>query len=103
VLCYSGYLKAKDKDEIAAGLRVPEGTPPIFLAHTTDDSISNVEHSVFMYLALKRAKVPVELHAYATGEHDFGVRKNDKLPATWTGLCINWLRDRNLLNAATKP
>src|SRR5213078_1196096 len=38
VACYSGYLKAKDKDEIAAGLRIPADTPPIFLAHASDDS-----------------------------------------------------------------
>ena len=30
---YSGYLKAKDKDELAPGLHIPAGTPPIFLAH----------------------------------------------------------------------
>jgi acetyl esterase/lipase len=92
VLCYSGYLKSNEKDEIAPGLHVPSNTPPIFLAHTTDDSISNVEHSVFMYLALKRAKIPVEMHVYATGEHDFGVRQNDKLPSSWTNLCIRWLK-----------
>jgi acetyl esterase/lipase len=100
VLCYSGYLKAKDKDEIATGIRIPAGTPPIFLAHSSDDSISNAEHSVFMYLALQRAKVPAELHIYATGEHDFGVRQNEKLPSTWTHLCVNWLRSRDLLKPA---
>lgn len=97
VLCYSGYLKAKEKDELAPGLRVPADTPPIFLAHTTDDSISNAEHSVFMYLALKRAGIPVEMHLYATGEHDFGVRQNGKLPETWTNLCVRWLKSRELL------
>jgi len=30
-----------------------------------------------MYLALKRAGVPAELHIYATATHDFGVRKSD--------------------------
>lgn len=99
VLCYSGYLKAKDKDETSPGIRVPSDTPPIFLAHSTDDSISNVEHSVFMYLALKRAKVPAEMHLYATGEHDFGVRQNDKLPSSWPRLCLAWLRSQGLLKA----
>jgi hypothetical protein len=28
---YPGYLKAKDKDELAPGLRVPTNTPPVFL------------------------------------------------------------------------
>ena len=39
VLCYSGYLKAKDKDEISPGIRIPADTPPIFLAHSSDDKI----------------------------------------------------------------
>ena len=95
--CYSGYLKAKDKDAASAAIAIPANTPPIYLAHTTDDSISDVENSVFMYLALRRAKVPVEMHLYATGEHDFGVRQNGKLPATWTNLCLNWLRDQKML------
>lgn len=99
ILCYSGYLKAKDKDEIAAGIRIPAGTPPIFLAHSSDDKISSPEHSTIMYLALKRAGVSAELHIYSTGDHDFGVRQNDKLPASWTQLCSRWLSSHGLLNA----
>jgi acetyl esterase/lipase len=97
ISCYSGYLKAKDKDEIAPGIRIPAGTPPVLLAHTSDDNVANSEHSVFMYLALKRAGVPTELHVFATGNHDFGVRQNGKLPSSWTQLCVNWLRDQSLL------
>jgi len=97
VLCYSGYLKAKDKDETSPGIRVPADTPPILLAHSSDDNISNAEHGVFMYLALKRAGIPAELHIYATGDHDFGVRQNEKLPSSWTHLCVKWLRNQKLL------
>ncbi|HLJ11873.1 MAG TPA: alpha/beta hydrolase, partial [Planctomycetaceae bacterium] len=73
VLCYSGYLKAKDKDELSPGMRIPAGTPPVMLVHSSDDKISDAEHSVFAYLALKRAGTPAELHVYASGDHDFGV------------------------------
>ena len=101
VLCYSGYLKAKDKDEIRPGLRIPANTPPIFLAHASDDNVSYggsiAENSAIMYMALKRAGIPTELHIYATGDHDFGVRQNEKLPSSWTQLCVNWLRNQNLL------
>src|SRR5437763_4326758 len=38
VACYSGYLKAKDKDEIRPDFHIPAGTPPILLAHANDDS-----------------------------------------------------------------
>ena len=96
---YSGYLKAKDKDELAAGLRVPSGTPPVFLVHGGEDIISTPEHSVQMYLALKRAGVPAELHIYSNTAHDFGVRKSERPYATWTDSCTAWLRDQGLLKA----
>jgi acetyl esterase/lipase len=96
---YSGYLKAKDKDELAPGLRVPKETPPVFLVHGSDDIVSPPEHSLFMYLALKRAGVPAELHIYASTTHDFGVRKTARPYSAWTEACANWLRDQGLLKA----
>jgi len=99
---YSGYLKAKDKDELAPGLRIPTGTPPVFLAHGGDDIISPPEHSVLMYLALKRAGVPAELHIYATATHGFGVRQSDHPYSTWTESCANWLRHQGFLRRRAK-
>jgi predicted amidohydrolase/acetyl esterase/lipase len=94
---YSGYLKGKENDELAAGLRIPTNTPPIFLVHGHDDIISPPENSVLMYLALKRAGVPAELHVYANTTHDFGVRTNARPYATWTTSCGDWLRDSGFL------
>ena len=94
---YSGYLKAKDKDELAPGLSVPKGTPPMFLVHGGADIISDPEHSVVMYRALKRAGVPAELHIYANAAHDFGVRKVDNPCSTWTQSCAIWLRGQGFL------
>jgi len=99
---YSGYLKAKDKDELAPGLRIPTGTPPVFLAHGGDDIISPPEHSVLMYLALKRAGVPAELHIYATATHGFGIRQSDHPYSTWTESCANWLRHQGFLRRRAK-
>ena len=99
---YSGYLKAKDKDELAPGLRIPTGTPPVFLAHGGDDIISPPENSVLLYLALKRAGVPAELHIYATATHDFGVRKSDHPCSTWTESCANWLGHQGFLRRSAK-
>jgi acetyl esterase/lipase len=101
--CYSGYFKPKDRDGVRSDLTIPADMPPVFLAHASDDGEhhggSDAEHSVFLYLALKRAGVPTELHVYATGDHDFGVRQDEKLPSSWTRLCVNWLRSRGLLGA----
>jgi acetyl esterase/lipase len=103
VLVYPGYLKTKDKDELAPGLNIPNGTPPIFLAHGGADIVSSPEHSVVMYLALKRAGVPAELHIYATATHDFGVRRSDHPCSTWTESCANWLRHQGLLKRSPRP
>jgi acetyl esterase/lipase len=97
VLVYPGYLKAKDKDALASGLRIPARTPPVFLAHGGDDIISSPEHSVIMYLALKRAGVPAELHVYAGAAHDFGVRRSGHPCSTWTRSCADWLRHQGFL------
>jgi acetyl esterase/lipase len=99
---YSGYLKAKDKDELDSGLRIPAGTPPVFLVHGGDDIISPPEHSLFMYLALKRAGVPAELHIYSGTAHDFGVRTGERPYSTWTASCAGWLRDGGFLKLKSK-
>jgi acetyl esterase/lipase len=102
IAVYLGYLKAKDKDELAPGLRVPAKTPPIFLAHGGADIISPPEHSAVMYLALKRAGIPTELHVYAGAAHDFGVRKLDHPCSTWTARCMDWLRSQGFLESSRK-
>ncbi len=103
VLCYAGYLKAKDKDELAPWLHIPAGTPPIFLVHGGDDLISSPEQSVVAYLALKRAGIPTELHIYASTAHDFGVRASDNPCSTWTQACVAWLKHQGLLKPSTQP
>jgi acetyl esterase/lipase len=102
ILAYPGYLKAKDKDELAPGLSIPAGTPPVFLAHGGDDLISPPEQSVVLYLALKHAGVPAELHIYATAAHDFGVRPSNHPCSTWTQSCENWLRHQGFLTPPTQ-
>jgi acetyl esterase/lipase len=102
IAAYSGYLKAKDKDEIAPYFQIPAGTPPIFLAHGGDDIISPPEHSVLMYLALRKAGVPAELHVYATAAHDFAVRPSDHPCSTWTQACATWMRHQGFLQPSRK-
>jgi acetyl esterase/lipase len=101
ILVYPGYLKAKDKDEIAPGLHIPAGTPPVFLAHGGDDLISSPDHSVLMYLALKRAGVSAELHIYAMAAHGFGVRQNGHPCSAWTQASANWLRQLGFLKPSS--
>jgi acetyl esterase/lipase len=94
--CYSGYFKEEERDALGTGLRIPPDAPPVLFVHSSDDTISSAENSVIPYLAFRRAGISAELHIYATGEHDFGVRQTDKLPSSWTGLCLRWLRSLGL-------
>jgi acetyl esterase/lipase len=94
---YSGYLKSKDSDELAPYLRIPADTPPVFLAHGGDDPIAGPEHSLFLYLELKRKGIPTELHIYANTTHDFGVRGGDRPCSAWTDSCARWMQHSGLL------
>jgi acetyl esterase/lipase len=94
---YSGYLKSEENDGLADGLRVPAGTPPVFLAHGSADPVSPPEHSVVMYLALRRADVPAELHIYAGALHGFGVRPVSNPCGMWTRSCADWMRHQGFL------
>jgi acetyl esterase/lipase len=96
VAVYPGYLLPEDKETnvLASYIRIPAGTPPTLLIHASDDSESGPEHSVAMYLALKQARVPAELHIYAAGGHGFGVRKSNRPCSTWTDRCAAWLKNQ---------
>jgi acetyl esterase/lipase len=100
VLVYPGGLIKRGSDRISPSVRVTLQTPPMFLVHASDDP--GVENSVFLYLTLKRAGIPAELHIYGSGGHGFGVRPSNKPCATWTQRCEDWLRAQGLLKAAAK-
>lgn len=96
VLVYPAYLVAKGKDELNPQIRVTKETPPCFFAHATNDGVS-AENSVHMYLALKKAGVPSELHIYSTGGHGFGLRPSAVPASTWAQRCGEWMRTQGLL------
>jgi acetyl esterase/lipase len=95
IMLYSGYFQLNGG--LSPTIKTPAGIPPLFIAHATDDPISDADHSVTMYLAMKKAGAPVELHVYATGGHGWGVRKLGQPCETWTDRCLEWLRKSGLL------
>lgn len=78
-------------------LQVTAQTPPTFLFHTTADAGVPVENSVRFYLALRKAKVPAEMHVFENGPHGVGLALWDPALSTWPTLLSNWLRGRGLL------
>ena len=65
--------------------------------HASDDPISDVENSVTMYLALKRAGIHSDLRIYSSGGHGFGVRPTPAAASAWTQSCTLWLRNKGFL------
>jgi acetyl esterase/lipase len=82
--------------------QVTSRTPPTFLFHTDEDQGVPVENSVLFFLALKKAKVPAEMHIYQKGKHGVGLAQSDPVLSTWPGRLKDWLQIRGLLTAATK-
>lgn len=80
---------------------VNENTPPAFLVHATDDTAVPVENSINYYLALKKNKVPTELHLYQNGGHGFGFGTKGTT-TDWPTACKSWLIANQIISNLKK-
>jgi acetyl esterase/lipase len=85
--------------------QVTKDTPPTFLAHTNADSGVPAENSLLFALALRKVKVPVELHLFEKGQHGLGLGTGwagriapDEAFQAWPKLCATWLKGRGFLS-----
>lgn len=74
--------------------QVTPDNPPTFLFHTGEDTAVLPENSILFYEALRRAKVPAELHIYEHGRHGVGLAGDDPVLGTWPGRLADWLRSK---------
>jgi acetyl esterase/lipase len=74
-------------------LQVKDDTPPCFIAHAQNDSTVSVRHSIIMYEALNRKKIPSELHILTEGGHGFGLNSTNKHIASWKTSLELWLEN----------
>ncbi len=96
VLIYPAYLADKATGVVSPELKITSETPPTFIAMTEDDGVG-VEGPLYYYLALKKAKVPAEMHLYPTGGHGYGLRPSKNLVSTWPARVEDWMRSRELV------
>jgi len=89
------YLFGKD-DKLARDIVVTEKTPSTILIHTQDDWVK-AQNSIFYYLALKKAKVPSELHVFPSGGHGYGLRPSKHAVSGWPKLCEAWLKKMGII------
>jgi acetyl esterase/lipase len=73
---------------------------PSFLLCAYDDP-NNAENIANLFIRLRAAKVPAELHVYGAGGHGFGVRHDRSLSVeNWPAQFTAWLKDTGMLGAA---
>jgi acetyl esterase/lipase len=84
-------------EHLSTELQVTPETPPVFLFHTNEDTVVPSENSVLLYLALRRARIPAELHIYERGPHGVGLAWSDAVLSSWPARLADWLRIRGLL------
>ena len=98
-MIYPGGLTAGNsfnlKEPIAS--KIDRNSPPMFFVHASDDQ---AENSLAYALALKRARVPVEVHIYREGAHGFGVRESGLPVGNWTDRFEDWMRSLGYLDKA---
>src|SRR5215510_3126250 len=78
--------------------QVTDQTPPTFIFHTGDVPVVPVVSSLMFALALRKKKVPYELHVYEHGRHGVGLASDDPVLKTWPRLLENWLRARGFVD-----
>jgi acetyl esterase/lipase len=89
---YPAYLVDKNTGGLNSFLHVEKDTPPMYLVMAEDDPI-DCENCIALFTALKRGKVPAEMHLYPYGGHGYGLRPTEKPVTHWTERAAGWLKD----------
>jgi acetyl esterase/lipase len=87
-----GFMPASIQDSIKVD------APPLFLATASNDGLINASQSVDIYSKWLSAKKKVELHIYQSGNHGFGMHKQNIPTDNWIERFSEWLKLNLFLN-----
>lgn len=76
--------------------QVTAQTPPTFMVLADDDSGVPPRNSVEFYLALKKYKIPAEMHIFRQGGHGFGMNKKNLPVDQWPELFGQWMKAQGI-------
>jgi acetyl esterase/lipase len=96
MIIYPGGLLSKGTEELSPDFAVTKTTPPMFIVDAETDRVDS-ENCTSLFVALKRAGVPAELHIYTLGEHGFAFTPNPRPYATWPQRCYDWMIGQGIL------
>jgi acetyl esterase/lipase len=99
VLVYAASLVERGKEEqgLLPHVKVTKDSPPMFLVHAYDDRLSPL-NSALLFVELKKASVPAELHIYSHGGHGYGLRATENPVTTWNHRCAEWMGRQGYLS-----
>lgn len=83
--------------ELSNEQQVTGDTPPCFIWHTWEDNAVPVENSLQFAAALRKARVPFDLHIYQKGGHGLGLGSREWTPDRrhpWTRDLAFWLKEQ---------
>ncbi|MBD1386097.1 alpha/beta hydrolase [Mucilaginibacter rigui] len=82
---------------------IPADAPPAFLVAANDDACCSLP-IIQLLQRYREAKVPVEMHMYAKGDHAFNMGTNRKLVSinNWPQRLADWLQDSHILQPERK-
>lgn len=77
-------------------LHVTAQTPPTFFILADDDYGVPPHNSIEFYLALKKFKIPAEMHIFKSGGHGFGINKTNHPIDQWPNLFAQWMKAQGI-------
>lgn len=91
LLVYPWRVQDPSTGKLLEAIQVHDQCRPSFIVHTHDDRSSSAG-AALLFLGLKQAKVPAELHVYQNGGHGYGIRPREgSVIHTWTDRATDWL------------
>ncbi len=96
----NNLLGANSKWELAEKYsnerQVTAQTPPTFLILADDDNGVPPRNSIEFYMALKKYKIPAEMHIFRDGGHGFGMNKKNLPIDQWPNLFAQWMKAQGI-------
>lgn len=82
------------RDFVSLEKRVSGTTPPTFIWHTFEDDTVPAENALLFAAALRKEKIPFELHIYEHGGHGLAAANEETVNSSGWGIqteCQNWI------------